>query len=284
MVSRIPRRRWEFPPFFAHRPPRPRLRHPFHLGRPNGAAIARRRPALRRRHTLTDRDQVDDVPCQASTAAAAIVPHRKNADGRPLAGSIRSAKDLWHPAARRPIRVRPSRAHRCFLIWKQRNPQETIIQFGRLFRTLYAREACAVTSVRGPDGSCRRPEILGSAVAAGEGTGLKFLPGKHTGRTGRMPAEARIHLIAIGRSRPWWEGGASARTGHAQMRESCALSASGTLRYACGGSPAGRTRVKVVPAPSVDCTCTSPPCAAAIPCTMLSPRPMPRRSAVLACQ
>ncbi|HST61359.1 MAG TPA: hypothetical protein VLK84_21825, partial [Longimicrobium sp.] len=50
---------------------------------------------------LTDRDQVDDVPRQASASAATILPLRKNADGRPRAGSNLSTKGLTHPAARR---------------------------------------------------------------------------------------------------------------------------------------------------------------------------------------
>jgi hypothetical protein len=58
-------------------------------------------PGLRHRHAFTDRDHVDDVPRQASASDATIVPHPKNADGRPLAGSNGSTKGLMHPAARR---------------------------------------------------------------------------------------------------------------------------------------------------------------------------------------
>ena len=56
---------------------------------------------VRQRARFTDRDRVDDVPGQASASAVTIVPLRKNADGRPLAGSSRSTKGLMHPAARR---------------------------------------------------------------------------------------------------------------------------------------------------------------------------------------
>jgi hypothetical protein len=55
-------------------------------------------PTLRRGHTLTDRDRVDDVPGQPSTSAAATLPLPKNADAvpSPAAASLPRISGILH--------------------------------------------------------------------------------------------------------------------------------------------------------------------------------------------
>ena len=107
-----------------------------------------------------------------------ILPLRKNADGRPLAGSSLSTKGLMHPADRRLLRrsasgrrdddhpVRPP---------SQRPP---------------VRRRCDATAGRESAEYRGRPEILGTAAAAGEGTASAFFVGDDTHRMVRMSAQA----------------------------------------------------------------------------------------------
>jgi len=110
---------------------------------------------------------------------------------RPLAGSILSTKDLWHPARS----IRPASGHH--------DPNHPV---ARPSPTPYVRERCAATAGRGPDGYRTRHAFLGRSAAAGEGTASAFFHKQDGGRTAGMSPRHGIHPIAIRRRRPWLEG------------------------------------------------------------------------------
>ncbi len=143
---------------------------------------------------FTDRDRVMMCQGQASASTAAIVPLRKNADSRPLAGSSRSTKGLMHRAARRLLLRSAIRCHEGNHPVRPFSPKPC------------ERERRDATAGRESAESCRRPEILGTAAAAGERAAIRiFRRGGYWPHGERLPMHS-IHLIAIGKSRPWREG------------------------------------------------------------------------------
>jgi hypothetical protein len=158
-----------------------RVRAPADTARASGA------PARAR---FTDRDHVDDVPGLPPASAAANMPLRKNADGRPLAGSNGSTKGLTHPAARRLL-LRPA--------IERREGNHPV----RRLRNIAVRDGCAATSGCGAAESCRSPEILGKAAAAGARTAIRvFCRGGYWPHGAKVRPGTEIHLIAIRGNQP----------------------------------------------------------------------------------
>jgi hypothetical protein len=100
--------------------------------------------------------------CSFCLSRTPVVPPPKNADGRPLAGSSPSTKGLMHlPSATCSASGRHHGNH----------------PIRQAFPNPHQREQCAATADRGPDGSCKRLEILGRWIALGGGRHPRFCGG-----------------------------------------------------------------------------------------------------------
>jgi len=145
-----------------------------------GADAPRWPAGHRRRQALTDRDQVDDVPRQASASAATILPLPKNADGRPRAGSSLSTKGLMHPAARRLL-LRSAIG--------RRDGHHPVRQ------ALYESRPCGIDVTRRPDadrtGRAGGQRSLAERLLPARRWPSEFFAGEDTGRTARNSAEAQ---------------------------------------------------------------------------------------------
>jgi hypothetical protein len=160
-------------------------------------------PSLQRGHALTDRDRVDDVPGRTSHLRRHHPAPPKKRGCRPLAGSILSAKDLWHPA--RSIRSASGRHDHGHPVL--RPLQCRTRGSGAPRRPVAERMATGA-----------RHAVLGRSRAAGEGTASEFFRKQEGGRTERMSAQVRHHLIAIRKRRPWLESrSADDRTGRGHV-------------------------------------------------------------------
>jgi hypothetical protein len=136
-------------------PPEPRPRD-----RPSGSPPGH--PDLRRGHALNGSRSGGCVPSQASASIEAIMPLPKKSDGRPLAGSSPATRGLTHPAARRLL-LRSATGRRDGN-HPVRQASPAAVRAG----------GCDAMAGRESAASCRRPEILGRAAAAGEGTAIRI--------------------------------------------------------------------------------------------------------------
>jgi hypothetical protein len=230
---------------------------------PMRAAIQWRQPGVRYGHGLTDRDQVDDVPARASRSAATLClvclfQKTRIPSSRRQQPSYQGPEASCRSPASHPVRDRASR-------WQ---PSSTAG-----YQKPRVRQRSAATAGRGSAESCRRPEILGRATAAGEGTASAFFAGEDTGLTGRKPVQAQIHLIAIRKSR--LPDAIEACSSDGQASIGIIQSTRSARIYAA--RERGSTAVKVVPDSAPDDASSDPPCDRAISAAMYSPSPSPAR-------
>jgi len=160
-----------------------------------------RQPGLRRRHSLTDRDQVDDVPARSSASDAPICLYCLFEKTR-MAVPAPAAADL--PRARCILPLA------CFSSGPRSDVATAGIQDGGVPKAIRA-------GAMRRDGRTRIGRVVQEArdpwqidrCRRGDGH-PNFSHDEDTGPTARMPVHARIHPIAIRRSRPWLEGRAPA--------------------------------------------------------------------------
>jgi hypothetical protein len=145
----------------------------------------------RRGHTSTDRDRVDDLPGDLPRPTSRSCLLEKTAIRSP-----RRQQPLCQGSVHPAPRLRSASGRRDHNHPALRYPP-----------TPYVRKRCAATADRGPDGCRTKHAVLGRSAAPGEGTASRFFGRHDGGATARRSARARIHLIAILRSRPWLEGG-----------------------------------------------------------------------------
>jgi hypothetical protein len=156
-------------------------------------------PSLRRGHSLTDRDRVDDVPRRTSSPAAAILPSPKKIRMPSPCRQRGSTKGRGHPAGR--LRSASGRHDHEHPVWP--GPPINLISD--------VRERCAATAGRGPEGyrGSTGPWQIELLPARGRHPNF-FTSTMVAARHGGSPMHG-IHPIAIRKSRRWLDGRASDR-------------------------------------------------------------------------
>ncbi len=241
------------------------------VSRDPGIGVRTRFPA---QTCLTDRDHVDDVPGQASASAAAIMPLRKTRMPSPR----RQQRIYQGPDA--PCRSPRSPPVRDRTSWGQSSSEAGFSEARR----------CGMDVTRRPVAD--RPSRAGGRRSLAErllparGRPSAFLrETKLAAPRGRLP-DAQIHLIAIGKGRPWrerraldrrqprWQSSSAGRPlQRPQVRDGCDATAGRGSAESCRrpeilgrwvAAGAG-TAIRIFcgrrcwPHRAADCRCTDPP-------------------------